>query len=136
MSLAQNSYDVPFDWQDASPSEDRRPTRATMLMWVDRDRHLSTPHGLVGLAPPALVLNHPPTGREVGRIDLAELGYAHRITAVAFLPSVGCTSITLREALDTSPSARVAEYQISKPGFLDLYSVGWAVRAAEVVFNS
>jgi hypothetical protein len=57
------------------------------------------------------------------------------VTAVAFTPGPGCTSVTLREALDSAPSSWVAEYRISDGGFVDLYTIGWAARTAEVVFN-
>ena len=68
--------------------------------------------------------------------DLAARGYAHQVTALAFTPGGDCSSITLREDLDTGPSSRVAEYRVHTAGFLNLYTIGWAARAAELVFNA
>jgi hypothetical protein len=122
MSLAQ---------QEMYPTADQRPAAATVLVWLDLARPRDTGQRLLGLVPASHVLSAPGNGR----IDLADFGCAHRVTAVAFTPGPGCTSVTLREALDTAPSSRVAEYRISDGGFVDLFTVGWAARTAEVVFN-
>jgi hypothetical protein len=114
-----------------SPAAAPRAGAATGVVWAAAAGPRDTGAALVGLAAPSHVLRATPDGR----VDLASLGCAHRVTAIAFTPGPGCRSVTLREALDTTSSSRVAEYRVRRAGFVDLYTVGWAARTAEVVFN-
>ena len=135
MSITNHLYRLPDQRRDALSVDEPELTEATVLVWVDRVDPGDAFHGRVGLGAPTLVFSSCVTAGQGGRINLAALGYAHQVTAVAFTPGGGCSSVTLREALDTGPSSRVAEYRVSTAGFLDLYTVGWAARTAELVFN-
>ena len=135
MSMTDHLNRVPDQRRDDFSVDDPQPTEATLLVWVDRCDPGDAFHGRVGMGAPTLVFSSCVTGNQGGRINLAALGYAHQVTAVAFTPGGDCSSVTLREALDTGPSSKVAEYRVSTAGFLDLYTVGWAARTAELVFN-
>jgi hypothetical protein len=70
-----------------------------------------------------------------GWIDLAAYGCAHRATAIAFCPGDDYSSVTLSDALEPSAHCRAGEYELSNPGLLDLYTIGWAARTAAITFN-
>jgi hypothetical protein len=70
-----------------------------------------------------------------GRIDLADFGCAHRVTAIAFTPGHGCSSVTLIEGLQRSSDDQIAELEVAGGRFVDLYTVGWAARTAAIIFN-
>lgn len=132
----------PTQHLDASPPaplaaalREAEPSKATVRLWVGRAAPHESWRDQARPGEPSVVLGHPAEDPPEGRINLAHFGCAHRVTAIAFTPGPGCSSVTLREALDTSSTARVAEYQVSEPGFTDLYAIGWAARTAELVFN-
>jgi hypothetical protein len=106
-------------------------TEATLLVWVDRPRPGRTLQGLVGLTPPSFVFRSS-GDLEEGAVDLAAFGCAHRDTAVAFSPGAVHSSVILSETRDGRGGA---EYHLIGAGFRDLYTIGWAARAAALRFN-
>ncbi len=126
MSLAQRLDPAPLDPALHDEAD------AALLLWVDRARPGGPMQGPVGLTPPSLVIRSSQAVGMERRVDLAAFGCAHRVTAVDFRPGPGCSALSLSETLAGSGGG---EYQVLGAGFVDLYTIGWAARAAAVTFR-
>jgi hypothetical protein len=120
---------------DSPPTADLLPSVASLQIWIDQAREAEDRRGLIALTLPKFVIRLDQARLSTGRIDLADFGCAHRVTAIAFSPGDGCSSVTLIDSLGYSPEDRVTELEIGGHRFVDLYTIGWAARTAAVIFN-
>ena len=120
---------------DDQSTADLLPAAGSLQVWVDHVRGASGQRGLFALPLPAFVFRPEQVSLSTGRIDLADFGCAHRMTAIAFTPGNDCSSVTLIDGLQRSYDDRIAELEVAGGRFVDLYSIGWAARAAAIMFN-